>query len=125
MKSPQESIILMEKLNKFGIKMSIDDFGTGYSSMAYIKKLPIKKLKIDKTFIDDVMTNLKDVAIIRTIIALANGLNLDVIAEGVENMDQRDFLLKEGCNNIQGYLYSKPLPVQEVEKVLKSGHIHA
>lgn len=124
MKNPQESIVLMEKLSKFGIEMSIDDFGTGYSSMAYIKKLPIKKLKIDKTFIDDVMTNLKDVAIIRTIIALANGLRLDVIAEGVENMDQRDFLLKEGCNNIQGYLYSKPLPVEEVEKVLKLGYIH-
>ncbi|MEN8304614.1 MAG: EAL domain-containing protein, partial [Campylobacterota bacterium] len=115
---PQRSSELLDKLNMLGIRISIDDFGTGYSSMTYLKRLPIQKLKIDQAFVQDVVIDPDDAAITRAIIALAKGLHMSVIAEGVEEVSQRDFLIKEGCNNIQGYLYSKPLPREKVEMIL-------
>ena len=124
MTNTEESIVLLKKLNDMGINISIDDFGTGYSSMTYLKQLPIQKLKIDQAFIRDVVFDSKDQAIIRTILALAKGLDLDVIAEGVEELAQREFLLEEGCNKIQGYLYSKAIPTKEVESILKRGFIN-
>lgn len=120
---PQRSSELLDKLNMLGIRISIDDFGTGYSSMTYLKRLPIQKLKIDQAFVQDVVIDPDDAAITRAIIALAKGLHMSVIAEGVEEVSQRDFLIKEGCNNIQGYLYSKPLPREKVEMILKKGII--
>lgn len=119
----EESIVLLTQLNEMGINISIDDFGTGYSSMSYLKQLPIQKLKIDQAFVRDVVSDLKDQAIIRTIISLAKGLGLDVIAEGVEELNQKEFLLQEQCHKIQGYLYSRPLPLKEVEVILKRGFI--
>ncbi|MEA2112036.1 MAG: EAL domain-containing protein [Campylobacterota bacterium] len=123
MKDPLKSSELLHKLNMLGIRISIDDFGTGYSSMMYLKRLPIQKLKIDQAFVQDVVVDPEDAAITRAIIALAKGLDLSVIAEGVEEFSQRDFLLNEGCNHIQGYLYSRPLPRSELELIMKEGVI--
>ena len=120
MSDPNIIIEILHDIRKIGIKLSIDDFGTGYSSLAYLKKLPIDKLKIDKTFIDEVPTNEDDVVITKTIIGLAKSLNLDIIAEGVESDIQKEFLLENGCSVIQGYLYYKPLNEEDLLKAIKS-----
>ena len=120
MNNPAKSIQVLENLDKLGISISIDDFGTGYSSLAYLKKLPIKKLKIDKSFIDELPHSLDDIAIAKTIINLCDSLNLEVIAEGVETVQQRDFLVENGCRFIQGYLYSKPLSIEDMTKYMSS-----
>jgi diguanylate cyclase (GGDEF)-like protein/PAS domain S-box-containing protein len=109
----------MEALSKIGIRFSLDDFGTGYSSLQYLKKLPIHQLKIDQSFVRDLITDASDKAIVRTIITMAHSLDIDVIAEGVETQDQRQYLLDNGCTDYQGYLFSKPLPIQEFEALLK------
>jgi EAL domain-containing protein (putative c-di-GMP-specific phosphodiesterase class I) len=119
MKNPDKSIEKLKDLNNLGIKLSIDDFGTGYSSLSYLKKLPINKLKIDRSFIMDIPIDLDDIEITKTIISMARNLKLEVIAEGVETIEQRDFLLENGCNEIQGYIYYKPLPANDVEKEIK------
>ena len=118
MKDLSRSIAIMKRLRDLGIEMAIDDFGTGYSSMAYLKKLPIDTLKIDQSFIRELPENSEDAAIVRTIIALARGLNLKLIAEGVETEAQQRFLLAEGCLHHQGYYYARPLPLSEAEKLL-------
>ena len=120
MSDPIKSIKALQEINDLGISIAVDDFGTGYSSLAYLKKLPINKLKIDKSFVDNVPEDLEDSAIIKTIISLCKSLNLDVIAEGVETTKQKEFLLENDCNNIQGYLYSKPLSTQNMELYLKT-----
>jgi len=117
MVNPLEAIAKLEDLSNFGINLSVDDFGTGYSSLAYLKKLPISKLKIDKTFVDGLPNDDDDIAIVKSIIALAKSLKLDVIAEGVETIEQRDFLVANGCSKIQGYLYAKPLKKEEIELI--------
>ncbi|MCW9026450.1 MAG: EAL domain-containing protein, partial [Thiovulaceae bacterium] len=104
------------EINDLGIRISIDDFGTGYSSLSHLKHLPIDKLKIDKSFVDDVPKDQEDVAIIRAIIALCKSLNLTVIAEGVETDEQSKFLVENGCKYIQGYLYGKPQSSDDFEK---------
>ena len=119
MSNPEYSIKTLEKINDLGISIAIDDFGTGYSSLAYLKKLPITKLKIDRSFIKDLPFDNDDVAITKTIISLCKSLNLKVIAEGVETNEQRDFLIENNCKFIQGYLYSKPLSSQDMTKLLK------
>ncbi|DAB28763.1 MAG: hypothetical protein A2513_00520 [Sulfurimonas sp. RIFOXYD12_FULL_33_39] len=119
MKNPEKSIKKLNELNELGIKLAIDDFGTGYSSLSYLKKLPIDKLKIDQSFIMDIPDDADDVEITKTIISMAKNLNLNVIAEGVETTLQRDFLLENGCSEIQGYLYYKPSPAKEIEEILK------
>ena len=103
----------MRQLKEWGIRFSIDDFGTGYSSLAYIKQLPIDQIKIDQGFVRDMLVDNEDACIVESIIAMAAKMNLDVIAEGVENQAQEDFLLKCGCTAYQGYLYSKPLSSEE------------
>ena len=121
MQNPEKSIEILKEINKLGISISIDDFGTGYSSLAYLKKLPINKLKIDKSFVDNLPSDLEDVAIAKTIINLCKSLNLNVIAEGVETKEQKDFMLENGCKLIQGYYYSRPIPADEMLLVLKNG----
>jgi len=114
MNDPEKSIKVLQQLDEIGISIAIDDFGTGYSSLSYLKKLPIDKLKIDKSFVDGLPTNSDDIAIAKTIISLSKNLNIKVIAEGVESEDQKEFLVENGCDLIQGYFYSKPLPSKEM-----------
>ena len=109
MENTEQSLLTLNKLKDLGIKLAIDDFGTGYSSLSYLKKFPIDKLKIDKSFVNELPNNPKDVAIARTIIALAKGLEMKTIAEGVELQKQKDFLEQEECDEIQGWLYGKAL----------------
>jgi diguanylate cyclase (GGDEF)-like protein len=120
MKDPEASIDTLNALAALGIKLAIDDFGTGYSSLAYLKRLLVHKLKIDKSFVDELPYDEEDVAITTTVIALAKGLKLNLIAEGVENEEQKKFLIEKNCYNIQGYLYSKPIPAVEMSDYLKS-----
>ncbi|MEA1919852.1 MAG: EAL domain-containing protein, partial [Campylobacterota bacterium] len=120
MKNPEDAIKILKELSELGIELAIDDFGTGYSSLSYLKKLPINKLKVDQSFVQDLPQDEEDVGITKAVIALANSLNLKVIAEGVEMKEQKEFLLKNSCNHIQGYYYSKPLPADEMEKILQN-----
>jgi diguanylate cyclase (GGDEF)-like protein/PAS domain S-box-containing protein len=119
MKDLEYSIKKLHYLNSLGVKLSIDDFGTGYSSLAYLKQLPIHKLKIDKSFIDDIAYDSDDREIVKTIISMAKNMNLSVIAEGVEYRNQVQYLMKHGCDEIQGYYYYKPMPQTEITKILK------
>ena len=121
MSKPEEAIKLLGQISDLGIELAVDDFGTGYSSLAYLKKLPIDKLKIDQAFVRDLPEDEEDAGITKAVIALANSLNLKVIAEGVETKEQRDFLVENGCKKIQGYFYSKPVPSNEFENILRDG----
>jgi diguanylate cyclase (GGDEF)-like protein len=114
----EEAINTLNQIKDLGISIAIDDFGTGYSSLSYLKKLPVDKLKIDKSFITDIPDNKEDAAITKAIIAIAKSLDLVVIAEGVETHKQKNYLLKSGCRYIQGYLYHKPMPAEKVGTLL-------
>lgn len=109
----------LSKIKEMGIFLSIDDFGTGYSSLSYIKRFPIDTLKIDRSFVKDILVDPEDAAIAKTIIALAHNLNLNVIAEGVDDIGQLEFLLENECKEIQGYLYSQPVPEDQFEELIK------
>ncbi|WP_222439433.1 EAL domain-containing protein [Sporosarcina sp. BP05] len=111
------SIIVLKKLKSLGIGISIDDFGTGYSSLNYLKNFPIDYIKIDKSFISELMNDPNDAIIVNAIITLAHNLHKEVIAEGVETKEQLDFLTKHQCDITQGYFFSKPLPIEEIEKI--------
>jgi diguanylate cyclase (GGDEF)-like protein len=115
-------IAKMAALNKAGISFSLDDFGTGYSSLQYLKMLPLEQLKIDHSFVRDIASDRSNRTIVCTIITMAASLGISVIAEGVETVDQHRFLLDNGCLHFQGYLFSKPVPVEEIE-LLHSNHM--
>ncbi len=114
-------IAKMNLLKARGISFSMDDFGTGYSSLSYLKLLPLYQLKIDQSFVRDIVSDDSDKAIVRTIIAMAQSLNLNVIAEGVEAEAQRQLLLSKGCINYQGYLFGRPVPIEQFEALLEQG----
>ncbi|MCC5808723.1 MAG: EAL domain-containing protein, partial [Ectothiorhodospiraceae bacterium] len=116
MHGPERNVETLQGLRELGVRISIDDFGTGYSSLAYLKRLPIDKLKIDQTFVRDVVVDPDDAAIITTIIGLAQNMNLGVVAEGVESVEQLEFLLSGGCRHHQGYLFARPLPAATFER---------
>ena len=121
MTNPEAAIKSLKKLSALNIELAIDDFGTGYSSLSYLKKLPINKLKIDQSFVKGLPHDDEDAGIAKAVIALANSLKLRLIAEGVETEEQKEFLIQNGCDNIQGYFYSKPVPAEEFENLLKTG----
>jgi EAL domain-containing protein (putative c-di-GMP-specific phosphodiesterase class I) len=118
MKNPERASIKLKEIYDLDINIAIDDFGTGYSSLSYLKKFPITKLKIDQSFVRDIPDDEEDSAIVKAIIALGKSLNLKLIAEGVEEKNQEDFLLQNGCQNIQGYFYSRPIPAKEMQEFL-------
>jgi EAL domain-containing protein (putative c-di-GMP-specific phosphodiesterase class I) len=102
-----------------GLSFSIDDFGTGYSSLSYLQRLPLREMKIDKSFVDDLATNATSEAIVRTIVTLGTSMNITVIAEGVETDAQRILLTEIGCERMQGYLFAKPMELNLLEVQLK------
>jgi EAL domain-containing protein (putative c-di-GMP-specific phosphodiesterase class I) len=118
MHDPAATQIVLEKLSDIGVCHAIDDFGTGYSSLAYLKRFPIDFLKIDQSFVRGVPQDADDANIVRAIIALGRSLEVTLIAEGVETVEQSDFLHAQGCHEIQGYLVSRPKPAAELEKML-------
>jgi EAL domain-containing protein (putative c-di-GMP-specific phosphodiesterase class I) len=111
----EEVIGKMKDLKSHGLKFSLDDFGTGYSSLAYLKRLPLNQLKIDRSFIRDILTDEGSAAIAQTIVSLSRAMGLLVIAEGVETEEQREFLTRIGCHAFQGRLFSRPIPLREFE----------
>ncbi len=119
MHDADESLVKMQELKALGIQFSIDDFGTGYSSLAYLKRFPFSQLKIDGSFTTDVHTDPESAALVRSMISMAHNLGIRVIAEGVEKVEQLGFLLKAGCDEIQGYFYSVPLPADNCAQQLK------
>ena len=112
---PQDAILRMAELRGVGVRFSLDDFGTGYSSLSYLKLLPLQQLKIDQSFVRDVLTDPNDAAIARTVLALGQSLGFQVVAEGVETVGQRAFLQENGCTLFQGYLFGKPVPIEQLQ----------
>jgi EAL domain-containing protein (putative c-di-GMP-specific phosphodiesterase class I) len=118
MQDPIAAAALLEKIAALGIRIAIDDFGTGYSSLAYLRRLPLHALKIDRTFVNELSHNAQDQVIVRSTIALAHNLNLQVIAEGVEDEATLALLRDMGCDGVQGFLFARPQPAHQIEQWL-------
>jgi EAL domain-containing protein (putative c-di-GMP-specific phosphodiesterase class I) len=118
MHTEEATIAILDELRAIGIQISIDDFGTGYSSLSYLKRFPIDKLKIDQSFVRDHREGVNDDGIVMAIIGMGHGLNLKVIAEGVETQAQADFLKRKGCDEVQGYFYGKPMEGKELASLM-------
>ncbi|HSR55383.1 MAG TPA: EAL domain-containing protein, partial [Alphaproteobacteria bacterium] len=120
MQKPDDAVVTLCLLHNMGVGIAIDDFGTGYSSLGHLKRFPLQALKIDRAFINDVTENPEDAAIVRAILAMAHSLSLKVVAEGVESEEQLKFLDEAGCDEVQGFLISKPVAAEEItENFLK------
>jgi diguanylate cyclase len=120
MSDPEQSIAILEQLSAMGVLVSVDDFGTGYSSMSYLRRFPIDKLKIDRVFINEIVSRPEDASIVRAIVSLAHSLRLKVVAEGVETPAQLDFLKTTGCDEYQGFHFSRPLPAADFERLIRA-----
>src|ERR1700753_599787 len=112
--------LLLEELTAMGIRFAVDDFGTGYSSLAYLQRFPLAKLKIDRSFVENLLTSRNDQAIVSAVVGLAQTLDLELVAEGVETEAQRDLLTQMGCDHIQGWLVSRALPSEELARSFQS-----
>ena len=118
MGSIADTLVSLRQVRALGVSLSIDDFGTGYSSLAYLKRLPLNTLKIDRSFIQDIPIATQDMEIVQAIIVMAHTLHLEVVTEGVETFEQYQFLERHGCDFVQGYLLSRPVPLAELRPVL-------
>jgi diguanylate cyclase (GGDEF)-like protein/PAS domain S-box-containing protein len=118
MRNVDTSLTVLQELKTMGVQLAIDDFGTGYSSLSYLQRLPVNRVKIDQSFVRDLLSLVQPVPIVRAIIAMAHSLQLEVLAEGVEDERQRSILMDEGCDQAQGYLFGRPMPAAEFEKLL-------
>jgi EAL domain-containing protein (putative c-di-GMP-specific phosphodiesterase class I) len=121
MKDVDQAVRILKDLKRLGVTLSIDDFGTGYSSLAYLKRFPLDILKIDRSFVADVNTDPDDAAIVSSIISLAHNLRLKVIAEGVETGEQLAYLRQQGCDQMQGYYFSRPVAFDRIAALMRSG----
>ncbi|MGV3655277.1 MAG: putative bifunctional diguanylate cyclase/phosphodiesterase, partial [Noviherbaspirillum sp.] len=121
MDNPEAAVETLRQLSGMGVHLAIDDFGTGYSSLSYLKRFPIRTLKIDRSFVSDIAADGDDAAIVKSVIALAHSMKLNVIAEGVESAKQLDFLSEQGCDQMQGYFFSMPVPAEKIEALLRDG----
>ena len=122
MNNPEKAVSTLEELKELGVLIAIDDFGTGYSSLNYLKRFPVTSIKIDRSFVNDIHVDVDDKAIVDAVIGLGHSLNLEVVAEGVEEIEQLVYLQEKGCNFIQGYLFSKPLPASAFENWVNERH---
>jgi EAL domain-containing protein (putative c-di-GMP-specific phosphodiesterase class I) len=125
MQHPEQSIAVLQQIRALGVELSVDDFGTGQSSLNYLMRLPINRLKIDRSFVWDIHENREGETITSAVIAMGHGLNLQITAEGVETPAQRKFLEKHYCNEAQGYLFSRPLPAEKIDKLLNNVVLNA
>ena len=115
MQDVEEVIVTMQALRTLGLRLSLDDFGTGYSSLGYLKRLPLDQIKIDQSFVRNIIHDTRDAAIAQSIITLAHNLNMEVLAEGVETEAHYHFLLECGCRAFQGYLFGRPQPLADFQ----------
>ena len=121
MSDPDASLSILQKLHQIGVRISIDDFGTGYSSLMYLKRLPAGELKIDRGFVRDLTLGGEDAAIISAIVALGRTLNLEIVAEGVETVEQQEYLTSLGCTSLQGFLLGRPMPPDQLIRAVEEG----
>jgi EAL domain-containing protein (putative c-di-GMP-specific phosphodiesterase class I) len=124
MQDPAHAKVLLEELTTIGIRFAVDDFGTGYSSLAYLQRFPLAKLKIDRSFVENLLTSRNDQAIVSAVVGLAQTLELELVAEGVETEAQRELLTSMGCDHIQGWLVCKALPSDELAKRFEDRVLH-
>jgi EAL domain-containing protein (putative c-di-GMP-specific phosphodiesterase class I) len=121
LQNKETTLELLHQLRALGVRIAMDDFGTGYSSLTYLQCFPFDKIKIDRSFVKDITENTGSLNIVRAVAALANGMGMTATAEGVETSEQLDKITSEGCTEMQGYLFSKPLPAGEIERLFLSG----
>ena len=119
----EATLAVLHQLRALGVRIAMDDFGTGYSSLTYLQCFPFDKIKIDRSFVKDITENAGSLNIVRAVAALANGMGMTATAEGVETREQLDSITSEGCTEMQGFLFSKPLPAPEIERLFHLGGV--
>jgi EAL domain-containing protein (putative c-di-GMP-specific phosphodiesterase class I) len=120
MENSERTLAILHQLKSLGVRIAMDDFGTGYSSLSYLRSFPFDKIKVDRTFISGVVEGVEHAAIVQAVVSLARALGMGTIAEGVETRDQQNSILALGCDEAQGYLFSPPVPVEQVPEMLAS-----